>query len=104
MSSIQPLAFLTCVINVNDAEAFIRNAMESDVRGKNNITVIIKPDTQAFELFPCLVAAQDAYRCGTNFDNPKLLAIKALREATKARNMELSIGDAQAVVEAFICE
>lgn len=89
-------------MTVKDAEAFIRNALESDIRGNNNIHVHIEPNIKAFELFPCLVAAQDAYTQCPPECSKIVAAMKALREAAKERGMDLPLADAKAVVEAFI--
>ena len=92
--------YLKVRIDVEDAEDFIASKFESETGAKAIVT--IEPKLRQFELFPCLLAAQNAYsNCGKE-TSPTVAAIKALQEEGKERNFDLSLTDCKAVVDAFI--
>jgi len=92
--------YLKVRIDVDDAEDFIASKLESETGAKAIVT--IEPKLRQFELFPCLLAAQNAYNnCGKE-TSPTVAAIKALREYGKERCFEFSLTDCKAVVDTFI--
>lgn len=86
-------------INISDAENYIAKQLRSDT--DQLVIVGIEANVRQLELFPCLLAAQNAYVTVTGSSN-KIAAIKALREACQARGFDIGLCDAKSVVEAFI--
>lgn len=86
-------------ISIDDAQTFIADKLKNST--DELCLVTIEPKLRQFELLPCLLAAREAAKNPGEYP-PKIIAIKAFRDACQNRGFDISLFEAKNVVEQFI--